>query len=138
MTYEYECAAGHVTERVQSAKDPIPRTIKCACGRRARKLQSRPLTMGLNIGGKHGTVDSTERAYGKTHVKGLIDQRETVEHLIAMGVSDGHEGEGTSNWALPTSSGVREKKEKIKAGVKPPESATYGVKREVLQRLGIA
>lgn len=137
MTYEYECKSGHVTEIVQSVNAPRPKFVKCACGKRAKRIMSKP-TFGMNLNGKHGTVDSTERAYGSIHTKGLIDQRETTEHLIAMGVSDGHKGDGKSSWALPTVEGVQAKKEQYKHGVKPPESATFGVKREVLENLGIA
>lgn len=136
MTYEYECPRGHVTELVQPMSLPRPKSLKCACGRRSKRVMSRP-EFAMNVVGGHGTVDSTERAYGKTHVKGLIDQRETVEWMTALGAADGHEGDGKSNWALPSGHGVRDKKDQIKAGVKPPESATFGIKREVLQKHGI-
>lgn len=134
MTYEFQCEEGHVTEHVC----PValrPDTIKCKCGLIAKRGISMPLSMSMNLG-NHGTIDSSERAYGSKHVEGILHQRDTVEQRMAMGVSEAV-GDFKSTWAQPRPEKVREIKEKIKSGWKPSEAATFGVKSEHLQKLGI-
>jgi putative FmdB family regulatory protein len=41
--YDYQCGAGHLTEKVRPMKGPHPRTVKCgSCRRRATRIYSRP------------------------------------------------------------------------------------------------
>jgi len=40
-TYEYECECGKIIERVHKITN-IPKTTKCKCGKRAKKILSLP------------------------------------------------------------------------------------------------
>ena len=118
-------------------RDPEPGTTPCACGLSAKRVISRSVTiLGVGSTGKHRTIDSVERSQGAGHVDMLIEQRETTEWLTAIGAGDGHTGDGKSSCLLPTGDGVRDKQAQIKRGVKPPESATFGLKAEFVAGIG--
>lgn len=135
MTYVFLCSKGHVTEHVCPV-ELRPEQVRCECGKTAKRMIVNPLASVMGLG-KHGSTDATERAYGSAHVDGLIKQRDMTECMTAMGIADGHRGGAKSSWALPRPEGVATWKDKLKHGVKPPESATFGVKKEVLQSLGL-
>ncbi len=135
MTYEYECPSGHLTDVVRSMRDVLPKTVKCLCGKRAKRIVSNAYIVSDGAG-KHRTVDSAVRAYGEGHAALMSEQRKTTEWLTAIGAADGHKGDGKSAAFLPTAEGVRQKKELLKAGFKPPESVTFGLKSEFVQGIG--
>lgn len=142
MVYEYTCPDGHVTDYCCPVSevhpvDKRPKTLLCDCGKRAKRVIASRATLCMGALGKFYTSDSTERQYGEEHTMGVVRQKHMTETLMALGASDGTEGQGKSAWAQPTAEGVADKKDKIKNGWKPPESFTFGVKSDVLEKAGL-
>ncbi len=118
--YEFECRAGHKCADIFPAGS-CPKSVKCACGLRAKKVVSRArYKLGRTM--NHVSDDDDE-------MEARIEQRNLCECRIAMGVASGATGRGSMG---PTAAGVQSWKERIARGEKIPEEYTYGVDLEAL------
>jgi len=69
--YPYRCAVGHETDRFYHAREAAnrPQTVRCRCGRRARRMIVAPAAVGLVT--EHYNSSLGEIVKGPRHLRAL-------------------------------------------------------------------